>query len=124
MTFRELGHFCGTELSDFDKKGHVSYETLAETMGSLVLCNEIANHYDDLELELVNGDDYNEEYDEYYAIYQYYIIDEHGYDILKKYTPDEIVYYSNVLGIYVWGVGHWGTSWSIVPTEISIDEEF
>ena len=122
MTFRELGHFCGTELSDFDKKeGYVSYATLSKAMGSLVLCNKIVGVDEGLELE--NGDDYDEETECYVDIYQYYIIDENGVRILENYAPNEIVYYSEVLDVYVWGVTHWGTSWSIVPTEISIDEE-
>lgn len=122
MTFRELGHFCGTELSDFDKKcGYVSYKTLADAMGSIILCNNIVEVDEGLEPE--QGDNYDEENDCYDEIYQYYIIDNDGVGILENYAPNAIIYYSPLLDVYVWGITHWGTSWSIVPTEISIDEE-
>ena len=49
-------------------------------------------------------------------IYQYYIISDHGADILKRYT-NEIVYYIDYLDIYIWGVTHWGTSWDYVLTD-------
>lgn len=55
-------------------------------------------------------------------IYQYYIISDSGYNILKYHT-NEIVYYIPVLDIYIWGVTHWGTSWDYVLTDIKIEEE-
>ena len=129
MTFRELGHFCGTELSDFDKKeGYVSYKTLADAMGSIVLCNNIAEVDENLEVHQFPSlsEMTDEEHDEYLdnlEVFQYFIIDGDGVNLLERFAPDEIIYYSPLLDVYVWGVTHWGTSWSIVPTEISIDEE-
>jgi len=64
--------------------------------------------------ELENEQDYPPE------IFQYFIIDDRGADLLKDYT-DEIVYYNNRLDMYVWGVCHWGTSWDYVLTDIKIE---
>ena len=53
-------------------------------------------------------------------IFQYYIISDSGYNILKYHT-DEIVYYIDALDVYVWCVTHFGTSWDHVLTDIEIE---
>ena len=53
-------------------------------------------------------------------IYQYYIISESGARILQELT-NEIIYYIPAFDIYLWGVTHFGTSWSYVLTDIKID---
>lgn len=74
--------------------------------------DELQNQINELELEQ----------DENPEIYQYYIISDNGYNILKYHT-NEIVYYIDSLDIYIWGVTHWGTSWDYVLTNIKIEEE-
>ena len=62
----------------------------------------------------------------YKDIYQYFIISDNGAQILKDYT-NEIVFYNDVLDMYVWGVTHYGTAWSYVLTDIELncgDEAF
>ena len=56
----------------------------------------------------------------YEEIFQYYIISDNGAGILKDYT-DEIVFYNEALDMYVWGVTHYGTSWSYVLTDIKLN---
>ena len=60
------------------------------------------------------------EQDEQPEIFQYFIIDNIGAEILKDYT-NEILFYNSDLDMYVWGVTHWGTSWDYVLTDIKID---
>ena len=55
-------------------------------------------------------------------IYQYYIIDGNGAQILEDYT-DEIVFYNDTLDLYIWGVTHFGTSWSYVLTCIPCEKD-
>lgn len=62
------------------------------------------------ELEEEQEDSYNAE------IFQYYIVDDNGAEILKE--INEIVFYNEELDMYVWGVTHWGTSWDYVLTNI------
>lgn len=121
-------YFYGNEVSSYGvEHNRVDYRTLAKCFDA-VLCNDIKklfystinNEYN--EVELYNGSDYNEEDDYYYDIFQYFIIDNNGAEILKDYT-DEIVYYIPVLDMYVWGVTHCGTSWDYVLTDIKIDEK-
>lgn len=57
-----------------------------------------------------------EEQDYYPDIFQYYIVDYSGAEILKE--CNEIVFYNEELDMYVWGVTHWGTSWDYVLTDI------
>lgn len=85
-----------------------------------MLCNKIIQ--DNYEYwELVNGIEYDEENDEYYEVFQYFIISSEGYKILSRFT-DEIVYYNEELDLYVWGVTHCGTSWDYVLTDIKIEK--
>ena len=60
--------------------------------------------------ELEEEQDYTDE------IYQYYIVDCSGAEILRE--ANEIVFYNEELDMYVWGVTHWGTSWDYVLTDI------
>lgn len=118
-------HFYGVEVTPEEiENGYINYRTLAKTFDA-ILCNDITKlFYTDIngsynEVELVNGSDYNEEYDEYCDIYQYYIIDGNGYNILSSCT-DEIIYYIEALDMYIWGVTHFGTAWNGVNTDIKI----
>ena len=52
-------------------------------------------------------------------IYQYFIISERGAEILQEFTNDP-VFYIDFLDCYVWGVCHWGTSWSYVLTDVKL----
>ena len=63
------------------------------------------------------------EYEEAYPpeIFQYFIVSDGGARILEE--VDESVFYNDALGLYVWGVCHWGTSWSYVCTDIKIIKE-
>ncbi len=83
-----------------------------------ILNNEIIN-IDIGYWEIINGEiDYDNEYPT--EIFQYFIIDSNGYQILSDYT-DEIVFYNDELDMYLWGIDFWGTSWAYVSTEIEID---
>lgn len=62
-----------------------------------------------------------QEQDEYPEIYQYFIVDGNGAEILERYG--EIVFYNEELDMYVWGVTHRGTSWDYVLTDIKICEK-
>lgn len=121
-------YFYGVEIPQEEiDRGYISYRTLARTFEG-VLCNDITKlFYADIngeynEPELYNGSDYDEENGCYYDIYQYFIIDTNGVDILSDCT-NEIIYYLPTVDIYVWGVTHYGTPWSGVSTDIKIELE-
>jgi hypothetical protein len=118
-------YFYGNKISEYGlENGYIDYRTLAKCFDA-VLVNDITKlFYADVngeynEPELVNGCDYNEEYEEYEEVYQYYIISDNGANILKELT-DEIVYYIPLLDCYVWGVTHYGTAWDYVLTDIKL----
>lgn len=111
----------------------VSYQELAKRVGDCILNNEIRNceEFGD-NFELFNGkDDYCTKHEteeecqkdsdncEYggYEIYQDYIITQGGAEYLQRKT-NEIVFYSEKLNMYIWGITHFGTMWSGVFTEI------
>lgn len=124
-------YFYGVEISEYGQKnGYVDYRTLAKTFNA-VLNNEIyaklwkvdrytygCEYMNDF--EVVNGDVVDEETEDFVEIFQYYIIDDNGADILMRET-NEIVFYSEDLDMYLWGVTHYGTSWDYVLTDIKID---
>lgn len=96
----------------------LSYYNLFYNDESLILCNNIINDIDDM--ELVNGTDYDEEEDIYHDVYQYYIIDDNTANRLIDNT-NEIIYYHNRLDIYVLGVDHFGTNWQYVLTDFKLE---
>lgn len=133
------GNLKNKEIRDREEKtGRITYQTLAELVGDMILCNNMADRYAE-QLELISGDDENyytidweeisrEEYEqleeegkevnsEPKEIYQYFIITDFGANFLQSYT-NEIVFYDNELDIYVWGITHCGTSWDYVFTDI------
>lgn len=121
-------YFYGVEITEEEiKNGWINYRTLAKTFDA-VMCNDVTKLFftkvDGVynEPELYNGSDYDEEGDYYYDIYQYFIIDNNGVDILCTCT-DEIIYYLPELDLYVWGVTHLGTPWNGVNTNIKIKLE-
>lgn len=73
--------------------------------------------------EIIDGlkndiEDLQEEADYIPEIYQYFIVSNQGAEILEE--AGEIVFYNDVLDMYVWGVNHWGTSWDYVLTNVKI----
>ncbi len=88
-------------LEDADK-----HRERIETLGEKK--EELTEQLEELEEEQENS--YNAE------IFQYYIVDDNGAEILKE--INEIVFYNEELDMYVWGVTHFGTSWDYVLTDI------
>lgn len=134
-------YFYGNKISDYGlEHRYIDYRTLAKSF-DCVLCNDIIfkTSYNGYEWELVNGQDIKyydkntydyvdyddiEDWDnigeEEQEVFQYYIIDTNGYEILSDCT-DELVWYNEALDLYVWGVTHFGTSWDYVLTDIKIE---
>ena len=122
-------YFYGVEITPHElHEGYISYATLAKTFDA-VLCNDITKLFystlngEYIEPELYSGETEWEDSDGEmieHDIYQYYIIDGNGVDILSEWT-DEIIYYIEPLDIYIWGVTHFGTSWDDVNTSIKIE---
>lgn len=114
--------FLGNKVSAYGiENGFVDYRTLAEAFDA-VLCNDVTKLFFSAvnsEPELFNGCDYDSDSDEIVEVFQYYIIDQWGAEVLESWT-DEIVYYLPELDMYVWGVTHFGTSWDYVLTDIKI----
>lgn len=71
------------------------------------------NEIEELEDQIAELEGQQDQMDD---IYQYYIVSDNGAKILKE--INEIVFYNEELDIYVWGVTHYGTSWSYVLTDI------
>lgn len=110
----------GVEVSNYGlEQGYLDYLTLSKIVGDCILNNEVFNAGYPEDWELINGYDQYEDSDEYYDVYQFYIISERGYEFLAEHT-DEIVYYNNELDIHLWGITHFGTSWDYVLTDIKL----
>lgn len=63
--------------------------------------------------QYLSGDYPNDVSKGYVDIYQFFIIESTGADYLMRHT-DEIVYYSEKLEMYVWGIDDFGTPWEAV----------
>lgn len=115
------GKVFGCEVSDYGKEnGYLDYATLSKIVGDFILNNEIIQATGYENWEIVSGYEWDED-DEYYEVYQYYIITDFGARFLQEYT-DEIVYHHSELDMYIWGITHWGTAWSHVLTDIKLVE--
>lgn len=114
------GKVFGFKVSDYAlENGYLDYYTLGRIIGDGVLNNNVVESTGFENWELVSGHEGDE--DEWYEIYQYYIISTFGYQFLSDYT-DEIVYYNEELDMYVWGITHFGTAWDYVLTDIKLVE--
>lgn len=111
-------YFMGNKINPYGlKNGRVDYATLAKSFQK-ILANDIRDT--DVEnWELIHGFD-NEDYWEA-EIFQTYLIDAQGAEILQYWT-DEFVWYNANLGLYAWGVTHYGTAWDYVLTDIECDK--
>lgn len=83
-----------------------------------------ADEYKELEKEI---DEANERIDELRnqqdyppEVFQWFIVDENGADIIKEYTDDPL-YYNEALDMHLWGVTHYGTSWNYVLTDVKLN---
>lgn len=113
------GKVYGFNVSEYGlENGYLDYFTLAEIVGDRVLNNNILEFAGYENWELVCGEE-EDEYGNYYDIYQYYIISYSGYRFLENFT-DELVFYNEALDMYLWGITHFGTSWDYVLTDIRL----
>lgn len=93
---------------------YCTYGQLFSQDDNMILCNEMGKDYDYLECD--HGSDYDKENDNYYDIYQYFIIDNCLAQSLEQHT-NEIIYYHREYDIYLLGVTHCGTSWDYVGAQ-------
>lgn len=100
----------------------ITYEELAKRLNACKLFNKAPELDTDIWSSLENGSLYEDEnqdeenFEDQKEIYQWYLIDPSDAEYLKSIT-DELVFYSEVLDEYVWGVTHYGTAWSHVTLE-------
>lgn len=114
------GNVFGIKVSDYGlENGYLDYHTLSKMVGDMILSNEILEYTGYENWDLYSGD---MEEDNYFEIYQYYIISDAGARILSDYT-DELVYYHERLDMYLWGITHWGTGWDYVLTDVKLVEQ-
>ena len=104
-------------LNDYEKEHkRLSYSNMlkALTDDCYILNNTITDKFD---FDFLDESIYDLEE---LTIYQYYIISEYTADKLQKHT-NEIILYNADLDMYLLGVGHFGTSWDYVLTDIKIE---
>lgn len=91
-------------------------EELNEKISELMLDNDNDEHTEEIDELQERIEELEEEQDDFPEIFQYYIVSDNGAEILKE--INEIVFYNDALDMYIWGVTHYGTSWSYVLTDI------
>ena len=94
-----------------DKQGETDDDDLYDSLSDQI--NDLYEKKDDLETQKNDLEYHNGETPE---IFQCYIVSDSGASILQE--CNEIVFYHYALDMYVWGVTHYGTSWSYVLTDI------
>lgn len=53
-------------------------------------------------------------------IFQFFIVDDAGAEIIQEWTDDPL-FYCSALDMYIWGITHCGTSWDYVLTDIRLN---
>ena len=112
------------------ENGKASYKTLVDRfVGNRVLCNNIVNIDEFIYDNVVVGNLYNEETDEYVEIFQYFVCSLTDWEIetLKELTQDNndiIISYSDVLDTHILMVDHFGTSWDYVLTSVPLVDTY
>lgn len=111
-----------SKLNEYEKKqGKISYKTLVRYLFTdMILCNNIEKVDNYLFDSVVCGEIYDEECGEYTEIYQYFIVDFPNFalDFIEKYCKKEVLlFYSDLLDLYILGVDHFGTGWDYVLTD-------
>lgn len=114
-------YFYGNKASDYAiENGFLDYATFAKSFDAVMNNDIISNTSDIGYWDIINGSDYDEETESYTDIFQYFIVSNSGAQIIQD-TTDEILFYNEILDMYVWGVTHYGTSWDYVLTNIKLN---
>lgn len=92
-----------SDLEDLEENTETVEAELEEVEAEI---SRVEDHISDLEYE--NGTEPD--------VYQWYIVSDNGARILEE--LNEVLYYCDELDMYIWGVTHFGTSWSYVLTNI------
>lgn len=122
-TYKIAGkYFCGNEISAYGQEhNRLDYATFAKAFDTVLNNNifgmgwDIGNGW-----ELINGFEEDEEgliELDPAEVFQWFIVSDNGAQMIQDYT-NEILYYHEDLGIYLWGVTHYGTSWDYVLMDI------
>lgn len=106
------------DLNDEEKRtGRVSYSRIVKRfIGDLVLCNDIVNIDQSVDLNVNRNFNYNDD------IFQYYLCNIGDYEKEQLEEYGIILSYSNRLELDVLLVDHWGTSWDYVMTDVEWTE--
>lgn len=101
-----------------EKRERLDDLTLLDDDGASVQLEieELEEQIEELESEIEELED--EENGYYDEVYQQYIVDAAGAEILEK--VNQTVLYNEDLDMYLWNIYHFGTSWSYVLTDIPI----
>lgn len=101
------------EITDIENR--LEFLTDEEIEEAQMLQEEIDSIQEQIEeLDEEQGRSYNQE------IFQYYIVSDQGAEMIKQYTDDPL-FYNETLDMYVWGITHYGTSWSYVLTDVRLN---
>ena len=95
----------------------ITYAELAKRLDNIFLFNKVPELDVDIFTGLENGEYWQDDGEYNKEVYQWYLITPSDAEYLKEHT-DELIFYSDVLDEYVWGVTHWGTSWDGVTLEL------
>lgn len=97
-------------------KETITYAELAKRLDALKLFNKAPELDPDIWTGLENGEYWQEDGEYNKEVFQWYLISPTDADYIKR-NSDELIFYSEVLDEYVWGVTHFGTPWDGVELE-------
>ena len=111
-------------INDETEAKYITYGELAQKVGTMLLCNEIDEHYRNfIDTKYKHSNEISqEEINLLLNAYQWYIITHEAAEYLQKET-DEAVYYDKELNVYAWGIGtdDMNTDWRNEPSTVEAE---
>lgn len=113
-------------LNRYEIENHcLSYRTAWDRLSGnspLILCNNLPEIDPSIYDNVVVGDLYDEETDNYAEVFQYYLTDltDWGIEYIKENSQSFTIAYSETLDLYVLMVTHYGTAWDYVLSDVEI----
>ena len=105
--WEEISEDLEDQINNLMEQIEQAQESDQDTTELLIKLNELKDNQDTLEQSEQE-------------IMQYFIVSDNALYLLKE--ANELVFYSEKLDCYIWGVCHWGTSWDYVLTGIKLEE--
>lgn len=98
-------------MTTINEKEIINMQDLANEIQPILFNGIMAEDFENW--ECINGNEYDEEIQDYAFVFQTYLVNKIGADLLCN--TNELVYYNAEKNLYCWAITFFGTPWQSVP---------